>query len=429
MIYHGKTYQNSGCRPIGIYVDHHGEGHRQRAIAIARQAPGYFTLLGTGLKGKSEALPIVDLPDELYFHTNASTSASAAEPDFSAPNRLSRQHRLQRIAEWIDIADPALLLIDSCVEVASLAQLKGVPTVYMRLSGKHYDPAHLRAFAGADAVLCPFHPLLESEATPQWLRAHSRYFPGLTQKDNFLHTAANTKISAEKTAAAQKPELPAAPQRRTLLIVTGHECLGKRHMSAKAHQFLKAAQALPDWQLHIIGQACPRTIETACPDNLHFHGWVEHMEDFINKADLVAGAASDCLISAIAAAGKPFICMPQQRPFGEQYEKAGRLARLHAATICRNWPRNWQKTVQKAMKHGAVLAALHDDNAPALAAEFLLGLAYGNRQAAYNTAIGGGLAASLTAIVRESRAGRPLKHSAALWRKNGAKQQPPRKAA
>jgi len=420
MIYNGKKSQTADNRPIGIYVDRHGEGHRRRAIAIARQAPDYFTLLGSGLRGRSEALPIVDLPDAAPCSLSAAAASGAGGTVFS-----DRQRHFQRLADWIDTANPALLVIDSCVEVASLARIKGVPTAFMRLSGRRNDPAHLRAFAGAEAVLCPFHPLLEAEATPQWLRSHSRYFPGLTQGE--------TMKAAKPGSSAERYRSPAntvpARQKPLLLLVTGPESGDKRHMSAEAGPLSQAARALPGWQIHIIGQNCPHSLQAVCPANLYFHGWVDSIESFICRADIVAGAASDCLISAVAAAGKPFICMPQQRPFDEQYEKAERLAGLRAATICRKWPGNWQKTVRKTLQHGAVLAALHDDNAAAGAAEFLLSLAYGSRQTQHNLLLSSGLSAALNSANGESRNSFIPERPAILWRRQAAKTGRPRQAA
>lgn len=399
-------------RPIGIYVSNRSEGPRRRAIAIAKQAPGYFTLLGSGLKGKSDALPIVDLPAE--------TSAGAA---LTAKNR-----RLNRIAEWIDRAKPALMLIDSSVEVAALARAKNIPTVYMRLAGKRTDSAHLQAFAAAEAVLCPFHTLLEADSTPQWLRQRSRYFPCLTESEN---------LAALQTDAAAQGALP------VILIAAGYYCGGKKHMAVSSGQLAAMAAALPDWRIQVIGSACPAELQQNCPANLQFYGWVNNPDSFIRRASLVVGTASDCLIAAVSAAGKAFVCVPQRRPFDEQYQKATKLAELRAATICRRWPRNWVKLIQKTLKRGAIMAALHEENTAGRAADLLLDLAHGAAHAGitdfaaqdYDLAVSAEpqakpalslqqkLAASLPLSKRGAR--RP----AALWQKFAAKPARSRRAA
>jgi len=328
-------------KPIGIYVHHHSDGHRQRAIAIAKQAPDYFTLLGTGLKGKTGALSIVDLPDEGPLPTGQSDS-----PLHGAGHAAIMQRRATLIADWIKVAEPALLLVDASAEIAAVARMTATPTACVRLSGSKIDPAHMEAFRTAEAILCPFHKVLESEETPQWLRERSHYFPGLT------NTVRNAQIAERK-----------------LLIVVGQ---GQNNIAPA--QFLAVAQALPDWHIDVIGQQQPAD---TCAGNLHFHGWVNNPEYFIASSTVIAGAATDCLISAVAAAGRPFICMPQIRPFDEQYEKAARLEALRAAVICRKWPCNWPKTMAAALKRGAAMAALHDEYGAARAAELLLDTAYG----------------------------------------------------
>jgi len=341
-------------KPIGIYVHHHSDGHCQRAIAIASQAPDYFTLLGTGLKGKTGTLSIVDLPDDrapsMYADIENHYDSANISPLYSSSsdhNRIRRRTRL--IMEWIEAAEPALLLVDASVEIAMLAKLASTPTAYMRLSGNRIDQPHLEAFNAAEAILCPFHKVLESETTPQWLRERSHYFPGIT----------NT-IRANRQ------------NEKKLLIV-----LGKGQSNIEISQFAKAARALPDWQIDVIGWL---RVDVANAPNLHFHGWVNNPEHFIAEATVIAGKASDSLISSVSAAGKPFICLPQARPFDEQYEKAARLEALRAAVVCRQWPTNWKKTIASALKHGSAMAALHDEQGAARAAEFLLDMAYGARR-------------------------------------------------
>lgn len=176
---------NTTMKPIGIYVHHHSDGHRQRAIAIAKQAPDYFTLLGSGLKGKTGALSIVDLPEDSFSSTDGPAEGNHMCQNLAASHGASGGHAILRrrprlIAEWIEATEPALLLIDACVEIATLARLTSTPTAYVRLSGNRTDPTHLEAFRAAEAILCPFHKVLESENTPKWLCERSHYFPGLT---------------------------------------------------------------------------------------------------------------------------------------------------------------------------------------------------------------------------------------------------------
>src|SRR6201996_3466689 len=51
-------------RPIGYYVHHQGDGHRQRALALAEMNPQRITLLGTGLKDRTKDVKSLELPDD-----------------------------------------------------------------------------------------------------------------------------------------------------------------------------------------------------------------------------------------------------------------------------------------------------------------------------------------------------------------------------
>lgn len=329
-------------KPIGIYIDHLGDGNKSRAIAIARQAPDHFTLIGSGLTGKSAALSVLELPDD---------QPQAAQHGAANDNLAGTRRRTRMISNWIEAAEPALLLVDVSLQVAALARLTATPTAYMRLSGKRDDQPHLEAFHAAEAVLCPYHCVLEAETTPQWLRDRSHYFPGLT------------------------PDI--APNRsadKRLLVVRD-----RQFNSLSTDKLLSLARTLPDWRIDVIGG---HQSEAAQAANLYFHGWIDHPAHFVAESTIVMGTAGDGLIAAVSSAGKPFICLPQADPFGGQFEKAVRLEALNAATVCRRWPQNWKKTIAETLKRGEAMAALHDNAGAARAAELLLDIAYSAKRPA-----------------------------------------------
>ena len=61
----------------------------------------------------------------------------------------------------------------------------------------------------------------------------------------------------------------------------------------------------------------PVSNPAASPVNLQLLGWVENADDYIAAASIVIGAAGDGVVNSVIAAGKPFICLPQDRPYGE----------------------------------------------------------------------------------------------------------------
>lgn len=152
--------------PIGYYVHHQGDGHRQRTLAIAAAAPERFVLIGTGLQGRTGEIPCVDLEDDRP-DPGASASGRSFSGDDAVATRPDALHyaqyhhsgmrtRMAKATAWIRDATPSMMVIDVSVEMAMLARLCATPVVYVRLAGDRSDPAHLDAFRGAEALLAPF---------------------------------------------------------------------------------------------------------------------------------------------------------------------------------------------------------------------------------------------------------------------------------
>jgi len=74
------------------------------------------------------------------------------------------------------------------------------------------------------------------------------------------------------------------------------------------------------------------------PNNLELRGWVDDADAQIAAATVVIGAAGDGVVSAVLAARRPFICMPEPRPFNEQVSKARRLGAVGGAIVRFDWP-------------------------------------------------------------------------------------------
>jgi len=165
---------------IGYYVHHQGDGHRQRALSIGRCAPERFVMLGTGLRCQAGGVPSIELADDRPETGRAIDPLPWQDCLHYAPlDHRGIQNRIAVLANWIARSRPALLVIDVSVEVAMLARLTGVRTIYVRLAGNRYDPAHRQAFQAANQLLAPFHEDLDGLDTPAWVRHKTWYAPGL----------------------------------------------------------------------------------------------------------------------------------------------------------------------------------------------------------------------------------------------------------
>ncbi|MGE4304021.1 MAG: glycosyltransferase [Novosphingobium sp.] len=301
-------------RPIGYYVHHHGDGHRQRALAIARALGGGITLLGTGLDGRTEGIDAIGLPDDriaLNFGGDDRTGETLDERP-SALHYAPFDHdgvrrRTAAIAGWIAEARPRLFVVDVSVEVAMLARLCSVPTVYVRLSGVRDDRPHADAFASASALLAPFHAALEDPSTRPEIVAKTFHAPGI------IRSALAGTVDG------------------SLVLVV----LGRGGGTADGERWAEAARAAPHYRWEVLG---PCSVPAEPPPNLRLRGWVDNAEEAIAGAGLVVGAAGDGLVSAVLAHQRPFLCLPEKRPFDEQCSKARRLAALGAAVVVWTWP-------------------------------------------------------------------------------------------
>lgn len=313
-------------RPIGYYVHHHGDGHRQRALAFASINAPQIVLLGTGLSGRTGPVQAIDLPDD---RTPAQTFDGLDEAPFRplalhyAPIDLDGvRQRTALICDWIARKKPALMIVDVSVEVAMLARLCATRVAYVRLGGRRNDPAHFEAFRGASVLIAPFARALDDPNTPEWVSKKTIFCPGIV-----LPNAMNHDV-----------------ERNRILIVAG-----RGGVPLDADLVADAARRMPSWNWRIIGHC---RLSGDCPQNLSIGGWVEDPQAEIVRSAIVVGAAGDGLVNAVIAATRPFICIPEERPFGEQTQKAKALGALGAAVVCKTWPdaSDWAGLLERALR-------------------------------------------------------------------------------
>lgn len=307
-------------RPVGYYVHHHGAGHLSRARVIRDALSVPMVLLGTGVGAEG-----VVLADDRLTDCFDGRDVAEHRPDtlhYAPLDHHGIRSRVAAMARWIAEAQPALMIVDVSVEIAMLARLASVPVLYVRLAGDRTDPAHLEAFRSARALIAPFSASMEAPDTPGWVRTKTRYCPGLT-------------------AIAHVP-MTDSPH---VLVVAGRG--GKAFVG---DQIADAARACPEFEWRAVG---PVTEPREMPANLTLAGWTDRIDEEIARASVIVGAAGDGLVTAVIAADRPFICIPEDRPYNEQRMMAAALARAGAAVVLSGWPvaAEWRAllTVAKAL--------------------------------------------------------------------------------
>ena len=227
-----------------------------------------------------------------------------------------------------------------------LARLASVATVYVRLGGVRDDVPHREAFRGAAMLVSPFAEALDAPTTADWVRKKTLYCPGLVARPGKQAVAANS-----------------------VLVV-----VGQGGATSDGAIWARAARAMPEWTWTVIGP-CSAPAQQAC--NLTLEGWVEDAAQRIAQAGIVVGGAGDGVVGAVLAAGRPFICIPEARPFDEQSCKAAMLVAAGAAVRCEQpGTADWAALIAQADRlRPEHIAALDDETGAARLVDHLLALA------------------------------------------------------
>ena len=135
---------------IGYYVHHQGLGHVHRMRSIAAHLAEPPTVLSS-LPAADRGWPWVHLPLDNLRRPVDPTAQGTLHWVPRHDDGLRR--RMALIADWINAADPDLMVVDVSVEVAMLCRLLGVPTVVVAMRGERLDRPHRAAYDAAHAML------------------------------------------------------------------------------------------------------------------------------------------------------------------------------------------------------------------------------------------------------------------------------------
>ncbi|WP_291038284.1 glycosyltransferase [Herbiconiux sp.] len=307
---------------IGYYVHHQGRGHSSRAVAIAARLGRDVTGLSSsprpdGWPGEWIVLPRDDGPAaDLGSGGVASDAPDAGGALHWAPLRHEGfRQRSANISEWIERTRPAAMVVDVSVEVALLARLHGVPVVSVVLPGERSDGPHRLGFGVSSALVAAWPP------------AATGMVSGLSASDA-------GRVEAVGAISRRPPSTSAlgssATGRRVLV-------LGGAGGGGADEQALQRARAeTPDWHWDVVGGTSGR--------------WVEDPWPLIVAADVVVAHAGQNAIAEIAAARRPAVIVPEDRPHDEQRTTAAVLQRPEwPAVVLERLPSSgWRALLEQA---------------------------------------------------------------------------------
>lgn len=309
---------------IGYYVHHHGRGHLSRACAIIAALDAPVTVLSSLPRPADWLGSWLSLPFDTDVDDDIAADARAGGHLHWVPlGSRGLRERTAAVSAWIAGAEPAAVIVDVSVEVALLARLHGVPVVSFALPGRRDDPVHTLGFGVSSAVIAAW------PATASGM------------------LIADAPVRAVGAISGRPPVAERSrgdSDQRRVLVLSGS---GGDEFTAAA--VADARAQTPGWQWDHLGGAAGR--------------WSDDPWDDICQADVVVTHAGQNAVAEVAAARRPAIIIPQQRPFDEQVTTAGVLATGPWPAIVRETlPRDgWPELLETAAgQDGAAWASWND---------------------------------------------------------------------
>ena len=344
------------ARVIGFYVHHHGAGHLARTIAVLRHLSSsavLFSTLAVDPTTVPDGTRIVLLPDDRVEAHPGDDAAGGGALHWAPLGHRSLQRRAGLMVDWLRRPDAELLVCDVSVEVAVLARLCSVPTVVVRDHGARADRAHRLGYDVTTATLAPFPVELEDPGVSARERGRTWYAG--------LYGAS----SGRRLTRAEARLALGLPCGRLMVIVAG---AGGTSLDMGAAAAI--VRCLPNWRIVVLGPFPPGDLGGGS----RVEGWVTDPFVWMCAADVVAGHGGANLVADVAAADRPFICVPEDRPHDEQRRRAALLGASAAAVVQPSWrpAERWPDLVNAATRCGSQrLHAWSCQASPARVASFL----------------------------------------------------------
>ena len=294
---------------IGYYVHHVGRGHVHRAGALATvlrdrgdEVTGLSSLEApAGWPGDWVVLPRDDDGDPRDVTAHGHLHWAPLHHD-------GLRSRMSAVSAWIDAARPDAVVSDVSVEVLLLARLHGVPTVAVVLPGRRDDAAHTFGLGTADALV-GFWPARADGMSPGLA-------PGV--RERLVPLGALARPSAQHASAEHltAERVPAGPTVALLLGTGGHGVTARDVDAARA--------ATPGWRWTVMDGSAGT--------------WVADPAPVLAAADVVITHAGQNALAETAAARRPAIVLPQERPHREQATTGDVLRDGWPAVVLDRWP-------------------------------------------------------------------------------------------
>lgn len=328
---------------IGYYIHHHGRGHLSRALAIADAMDDVVTGISSLSRPARWRGPWVTLADDLVDHPREESANGRLHwVPLAAPGLRSRT---AAIARWIDETRPDAMVMDVSVEVALLARLHGVPVVSVALPGVRGDAAHELGYDISSAIIGAWPPEAEGMLVGVSERTRRRVRP----------VGAISRFTPAIGRGGRRDERHG--ERPRVLVLGGG--LTDNYTSDATAQ-----RRAPEWEWSHLGGSSGRWSDNPWPE--------------IVAADVVVTHAGESTVAEVAAARRPAVVFPQERPHHEQQRTASVLAGERWPVVVADQPPegDWSRLLRDALRlDGDRWSAWNDGRGAARAAAVIRSVA------------------------------------------------------
>lgn len=323
---------------VGWYVHHHGAGHLHRFLAVRDEIGERVVGLGSagrpaGVEGDDWVALPTDVPD------GPPDDPTANGVLHWAPLRAPEVgRRAARIAAWIERERPRAVVVDVSVEVAVLARLLSVPVVVVAQRGVRRDVPHRTGYAVASAVVAPWTAATHDPAD-------------LPEGVDPVLCGAVSRFDGPAPTTSPAPGPGGRPADVLLIVGSGGHAL-------RAADVVAAAASTPGTRWHVAG-----ALRTGDAPGVVDHGPRADVRALLHRCGVVVGTAGGNVVAETAAARRPLVLLPQERPFDEQRRQAELLARAGLATTLDAWPdaADWPALLSTAAGRGGDRWSAHHD--------------------------------------------------------------------
>lgn len=280
---------------LGYYAHHHGSGHANYAQILSK-AFAYESVVFTSSNFQfDEKINLEKLASEDPDGTGIDQKyiPPPAYLHYSPVGQKSIQLRSAQILNRIIREEVKLLVIDVSAEIAALARSASIPYAYVRLPGERKDPGHLQAFQGAVFLLAYFPEAFESSNTPAWVKEKTIYL------GFFNRFSCNQKLKFKNQNSYLK----------NVCVISG-----KGGNEKLLRSLPKLQKRFSYSEINVYGAQVPSRQR----GNLNFRKSAPNIMKTLQDADIIVANCGLNLTSEIIETGKPFLSIPENRPFGEQ---------------------------------------------------------------------------------------------------------------